>query len=111
MTMLLLFAILAAGCGSSLMSTLPDAGTADQADAREGCLTDSGGWTYHGPAGVVCLPPARRDCPFGWGPEPDVADPTGWTCTCEQGCGPCPGGWHKAGPWLATCEPDEGGAS
>lgn len=90
--------VLLIGCDAAPLATTPD-------DAG-GCPTDVGGWTYHGPTGVVCLPPARRDCPFGWGPEPDVTDPTGWTCVCEQGCGPCPTGWHVAGVWGSECEED-----
>ena len=75
-------------------------------EEASGCQTDAGGWTYHGRDGVVCLPPARTACPFGWGPYPETSDPTGWTCRCEQGCGPCPTGWHEAGVWGSECEED-----
>jgi hypothetical protein len=96
---LALLAVLAIGCDAFPIR-------ADAPDASQGCPTDAGGMTYHSPTGVVCLPPARTDCPFGWGPYPDEQNPTGWTCQCEQGCGSCPDGWHKAGEWLATCELD-----
>lgn len=49
---------------------------------------------------------AAAACPYGWGPAPTDSTLVAWTCFCEQSCGPCPDGWHKAGPWLATCERD-----
>ena len=51
---------------------------------------------------------AMSACPIGWAPFPTDSTLTWWTCQCEQNCGPCPDGWHKAGPWLATCERDGG---
>lgn len=58
------------------------------------------------PPEEIGLPPMRTDCPFGWGPYPEETDPTGWTCRCAQGCGPCPTGWHEAGVWGSECEED-----
>jgi hypothetical protein len=50
---------------------------------------------------------AREACPNGWAPFPTDYTLVAWTCQCEQSCGPCPEGWHKAGEWLETCEADK----